>query len=66
MTPFETKLISVRKAYELAQQKLIDLYKIQKALPMDVTSLMVRTAECSNADKESRKVIRDAADDPFM
>jgi hypothetical protein len=50
----------------LAQQKLIDLYKIQKALPMDVTSLMVRTAECSNADKESRKVIRDAADDPFM
>jgi hypothetical protein len=27
---------------------------------------MVRTAECSNADKESRKVIRDAADDPFM
>ena len=63
---FETKLMAVRKAHELAQQKLIDLHKIRKALPMDVRSLMDRAAERSNADKESRKVIRDAADDPFM
>ena len=63
---FETKLMAVRKAHELAQQKLIDLHKLRKALPMDVTSLMAKAAERSNADKESRKVIRDAADDPFM
>lgn len=66
MRAFETKLLAVRKAHELAQQKLIDLHKLRKALPMDVTSLMNKAAERSNADKESRKVMRDAAGDPFM
>jgi serine/threonine protein kinase len=63
---FETKLLMVRKAHELAQQKLIDLHKLRKALPMDVTTLMVKAAERSEADKESQKIVRDAAGDPFM
>lgn len=62
----ETKLMAVRKAHELAQQRLIDMHKVTKGLAMDVTSLMAKAAERSDADKESRKVIRDAADDPFM
>jgi hypothetical protein len=63
---FQTKLLSLRKAHELAKQKLVDLHKLRKALPMDVTSLMTRAAERSNVDIKARKVVRDAAGDPFM
>ena len=63
---FETKLLAVRKAHELAQQKLIDIHKLRKGVPMDVSSLMARAAERSDADKETRKICRDAAGDPFM
>jgi serine/threonine protein kinase len=63
---FETKLMAVRKAHELAQQKLIDLHKLRKGVPMDVCALMAKAAERNDVDKESRMVIRDAADDPFM
>jgi serine/threonine protein kinase len=63
---FQTKLLSLRKAHELTKQKLVDLHKLRNALPMDVTSLMTRAAERSDMDKKARKVIRDAAGDPFM
>lgn len=63
---FRIKLLSLRKAHELTKQKLVDLHKLRKALPMDVTSLMTRAAERSDVDKKARKVVRDAAGDPFM
>jgi serine/threonine protein kinase len=59
---FETKLVALRSAHELTQQKLIAEARIRNQLPMDVRDLMERAAERSVKEKDSRRAMEEAAD----
>lgn len=63
---FESKLQTLRVAHELAQQQLIAEAKLRNAMPIDVTSLMVKAAERNVAENETRAVIEDASKCSFM
>ena len=59
---FETKLVALRAAHELAQQKLIAEARMRNSLPMDVNDLMFKAAERGEKDKEHGKAMKDAAE----
>jgi serine/threonine protein kinase len=63
---FESKLTTLRAAHELAQQQLISEAQIRNMIPIDVTYLMKKAAERSDAEKETRNVIRQSAHCSFM
>jgi len=63
---FESKLVTLRAAHELAQQQLIAEAKIRNMIPIDVTYLMKKAAERSDKGKETRNVIRQSAHCSFM
>jgi len=63
---FEKKLTNIRVAHELAHQQLIAEAKLRNSIPMDVTSLMAKAAERSNAEKEFEEALRESADSSFM
>jgi len=59
-------LTNIRVAHELAHQQLIAEAKLRNSIPMDVTSLMAKAAERSNAEKEFEEALRESADSSFM
>jgi serine/threonine protein kinase len=63
---FESKLATLRAAHELAQQQLIAEAKIRNMIPIDVTDLMRKAAKRSDAEKETRNVVRQSAHCSFM
>mmetsp|Transcript_6719 Transcript_6719/g.12639 ORF Transcript_6719/g.12639 Transcript_6719/m.12639 type:complete len:590 (-) Transcript_6719:374-2143(-) len=63
---FESKLATLRAAHELAQQQLIAEAKIRNMIPIDVTDLMKKAAKRSDAEKETRHVLRQSAHCSFM
>lgn len=63
---FETRLLALRAAHELANQALIANAKLRNAMPMDVTFLMNTAAEKNAKEAESRKVMLASKDCSFM
>jgi serine/threonine protein kinase len=59
---FETKLIALRSAHQLTQQKLIAEARIRNQLPMDVRDLMERAAERNVKEKDCHQAMEEAAD----
>lgn len=63
---FESKLATLRAAHELAQQHLIARAKLRNQVPLDVSCLMNKAAKRSDAEKESRQIIRQSAHCSFI
>jgi len=59
---FETKLVALRTAHELAQQKLIANAKIRNSIPIDVSNLMDQAYKRNVKDEENRRALEDAKD----
>jgi serine/threonine protein kinase len=59
---FETKMLALRAAHELAQQKLIAEARMKNQLPMDVRDLMAKAAEKNIKDRENHRAMDDALD----
>ena len=63
---FESKLSTLQAAHELAQQQLIAEAQIRNMVPIDVTSLMKKAAQRTDAEKEIRSIIRQSAHCSFI
>jgi serine/threonine protein kinase len=63
---FESKLMTLRAAHELAQQQLIAEAKLRNMIPLDVSVLMKKAAERNIASRESKQRLRDSANCSFM
>ena len=59
---FETRLVALRSAHEMAQQKLIAEARLRNHLPMDVRDLMQKAAEQKEKEQANRQAMDDAAD----
>lgn len=57
---FEWRLESLRRAYEVAQQKLITEARIRNEVPIDVDALMVNAAVQHNVNEKARSALSDA------
>lgn len=63
---FESKLMTLRAAHELAQQQLIAEAKLRNMIPLDVSVLMKKAAERNIASRESKQRLRDSVNCSFM
>lgn len=63
---FETKLVALRAAHEMAQQKLIAEARMRNQLPLDVRDLMFKAAERGEKEKDNRKALDAASDLPML
>lgn len=58
---FETKLVALKAAHELAQQKLLSEARLRHSIPLDVTALMFKAAEGSKKNELFQQAIKDAS-----
>ena len=58
---FETKLVALKAAHELAQQQLIAEAKLRHSIPLDFSSLMAKAAVRNTTDQASKKAMQDAS-----
>jgi len=63
---FESKLATLRAAHELAQQQLIAEAKLRNMMPFDVSALMKKAALRSDAERDTREIIRQSAQCSFI
>jgi len=63
---FDSKLNSLRVAYELAQQQLVVEAKLRNAMPIDVRQLMRKAKERGTVESDFKRKISDCASTKFL
>jgi len=63
---FDSKLNSLRVAYELAQQQLVAEAKLRNAMPIDVRQLMKKAKERGTVESDFKKKMSDCASTKFL
>ena len=63
---FDSKLNSLRVAYELAQQQLVVEAKLRNAMPIDVRQLMKKAKERGTVELDFKRKISDCASSQYL